>query len=102
MNENRSTLINNQSKSKNVKNLKNGPKWSICKQSLKEKHQKQFHVENQNNYQNHSQIIEHQSKSEKKWKISKMVQSDRFVNKVVKEKHQKKFHFENWKIDENK
>ena len=84
-----------------MKNLKHGPKWSICKQSLKEKHQKQFHFEHQKNHQNHSQIIEHQSKSQTNWKISKMVQSDRFVNKVVKEKHQKKFHFENWKIDEN-
>ena len=73
INENQLKFMKNPSKSeKNEKNLKNCPKWSICKQSLKEKHQKQFHFENQKNYQNHSQIIKHQSKSQKKWKISKL------------------------------
>ena len=65
-----------------MKNIKNGPKWSICKQHLKEKHQKKFQFENQQINQNHSQIIEHQSKSQNSWKISKMVQRDRFVHKV--------------------
>ena len=65
-----------------MKNLKNGPKWSSCKQNLKEKHRKKFQFENQQINQNHSQIIEHQSKSQNSWKISKMVQRDRFVHKV--------------------
>ena len=83
MNENQSNIIQiNQHLKKNVKQLKNGPKWSICKQNLKEKHQKKFQFENQQINQNHSQIIEHQSKSQNSWKISKMVQRDRFVHKI--------------------
>ena len=79
-----------------MKNVKNGPKWSICKQNLKEKHQKKFQFENQQINQNHSQIIEHQSKSQQKLKNLKNGPKWSICKQSCKRKASKEISF--WKL----
>ena len=64
---------------KHLTNLKNCPKWSMCKRNVNENRQNTLIVENGNTYNNKSTNI---NKIPNNLEISKVIQGDRFVSNV--------------------
>ena len=86
---------------KQLKNHKNCLKWSICKQSLKEKHQTKFHFGNWKIDENQSRDITNQSNIRKNVKSLKNCPKWSICKQSWKENHQKKLNFENQQINQN-